>query len=621
MPMPVVATATCAVVGAGAPLTLLIRKGAKARARGCAVEILLVVDEHQIWVRSLGSDETWWVTADELSSYLPDPVEEVRASPVEAQEDDAEDLERAMEWVRKFETYVDAEGYLSPDNKRAICNEMGVDRRTVERHLALYAIDPSPTFQRRGKSGPDTGSSNLSRAAEAIVQKTIDDCYETSERQSIKAVANEARRRCNAAGLKKLPHYSTVYRRIEERDRLAAARRRHGRVRGNAKLGPAGPLTKIAKALEFVQMDHAIVDLMIVDPETREEIGRPWITLAIDVATRVVLGFYLTLDDPSQTSVALALENACCPKDAWLKELGIEGKWVPMGIMQVIGWDNAKCFRASGLVAACMASNIMPRFRKVKNPVHGAHIERLIGTIMGMVHLLKGTTFSNTKEREDYNPQAKAFISLNELTAWLVHQINGVYHNTPHKGLGNRTPLQAWNEALSVSGKYALPPIPGDRRAFRLSLLPSEKRRVTREGINRFALKYWDGALVPFIGNRKKYRVAHDPRDISRVYLWDGTSWFDIPWRDQTRVPIALWEWERAKRIVAAALKRAGTEAEVFAALTHCRAIEDQAERTTRSARRDRARRPKDERPRTKQPALDYSKPSSLEVDARLDVS
>jgi putative transposase len=60
-------------------------------------------------------------------------------------------------------------------------------------------------------------------------------------------------------------------------------------------------------ALEVVQIDHTPVDVIVVDEAHRLPIGGPWLTLAIDVATRVVVGFYVSLEAPSSTSVALCL--------------------------------------------------------------------------------------------------------------------------------------------------------------------------------------------------------------------------------------------------------------------------------------------------------------------------
>jgi putative transposase len=56
--------------------------------------------------------------------------------------------------------------------------------------------------------------------------------------------------------------------------------------------------------LDLMQIDHTLVDVIIVDEEDRLPIGRPWLTLAIDIASRAVAGFTVSLDPPSTVSVA-----------------------------------------------------------------------------------------------------------------------------------------------------------------------------------------------------------------------------------------------------------------------------------------------------------------------------
>lgn len=48
---------------------------------------------------------------------------------------------------------------------------------------------------------------------------------------------------------------------------------------------------RVDRALDVVQIDHTRVDAIVVDETHRLPIGRPWLTLAVDVATRVVVGF------------------------------------------------------------------------------------------------------------------------------------------------------------------------------------------------------------------------------------------------------------------------------------------------------------------------------------------
>lgn len=584
------------------PTVMRVKKGQKVVCQGRAAMVLAIVSATQIWVGYLGTKEQEWVSLEALTPFVEQPPSNSFKAEV-LLEDDFE-LERAAKWVQTFDRFNGC-SVLSPQVKATIARQLGVCRRTVERHFSLYQLDASPHGQLPIKPGPEKGSGYLGEAVAAIIAQAITERYITEERGSIQATVDLARSRCKAAGFDP-PGYSTVLARIQRLDRWKVARERHGRVRGDAIAGPAGEGVKGGlKPLDFVQMDHAIVDVIVVDPRTREEIGRPWITLAIDVATRCILGFYLTFDAPSQTSVALALEHCCCPKDAWLKELGIKMEWLPFGLMKTIGWDNAKCFRNTNLISACKSAGIEPYFRRVKTPVHGAHIERVIGTYMGRIHLLKGTTFSNTKERGDYKSGDKAVMTLQELTEWTVHEINGRYHNTRHSSL-KRAPLEAWKEAWTEAGELRLPPIPADRRKFKLSLLPCIERIVTREGLNRFGLKYWDEGLIPLIGDKKSYTVAHDPRNISRIYLALEGDWIEVPWRDRTHPPIALWEWDRAKHEMRTKHNGPVSEAVVFKHVEAQRELEMKAEKTTRRQRRDRQRRPPDDRPKAAPATVDY---------------
>ena len=50
----------------------------------------------------------------------------------------------------------------------------------------------------------------------------------------------------------------------------------------------------------------------------------------------------------------------------------------------------------------------------------GAHIERLLGTLLRGLHELPGATFSNPGERGNYDSQARAVMTLGELERWLT---------------------------------------------------------------------------------------------------------------------------------------------------------------------------------------------------------
>jgi putative transposase len=84
---------------------------------------------------------------------------------------------------------------------------------------------------------------------------------------------------------------------------------------------------QIERPLELIQIDHTQMDIVVVDEETRKFVARPWLTLGIDVFSRMVTGFALSFDPPQRTSVGLCLLHSGFDKTAWLREFEIDLPW------------------------------------------------------------------------------------------------------------------------------------------------------------------------------------------------------------------------------------------------------------------------------------------------------
>lgn len=70
---------------------------------------------------------------------------------------------------------------------------------------------------------------------------------------------------------------------------------------------------------------------------------------------------------------------------------------------------------------------------------------------MGKVHLLPGTTFSDSKTKGDYDPAKHATMTLPEFERWLALEI-ACYHNTRHRTL-ETAPRAAWQADLQQYGE------------------------------------------------------------------------------------------------------------------------------------------------------------------------
>ena len=233
----------------------------------------------------------------------------------------------------------------------------------------------------------------------------------------------EIRRRCVESS-ETPPSRNTVAR------RWAAHREAEG-LAHPIKLAPGNFVVK--NPMDVVQVDHTQADVLVVDTLSRRPIGRPWLSLAIDVATRCVVGFYVGMDRPGAATVALLLTRVALPKSAWLDKLGMQVEWPMRGVPKVLHLDNAAEFKSRALRTGCSEYGIELMYRPVGRLHFGGHIERLNRTLMERVHGLPGSTGSSPKGRKARAPEKGAALRLHEFEQWSALEIGQRYHNSAHR--------------------------------------------------------------------------------------------------------------------------------------------------------------------------------------------
>ncbi|MCC8397691.1 hypothetical protein LJ656_34735 [Paraburkholderia sp. MMS20-SJTR3] len=72
--------------------------------------------------------------------------------------------------------------------------------------------------------------------------------------------------------------------------------------------------------LGVVKVGHTQADLALVNEFDRKVIGCPWLSVALDVATRCVLSFYFGMGSPGEATAGLLLTRAVLPKAPWCKD-------------------------------------------------------------------------------------------------------------------------------------------------------------------------------------------------------------------------------------------------------------------------------------------------------------
>ena len=447
-----------------------------------------------------------------------------------------------------------------------------------------------PRYSNRGGKG----KTRIHEESELIMNKVIEELYLHKQKLTPKQVYFEIKRRCSNAKVD-VPHENTVRNRIKQLSekltyKLRESRRNGERLYRNTDgMFPAGKYP-----LDVVQIDHTPIDIIVVDEQYRQPLPRPFLTLAIDVYSRMIVGFYISLEEPSYFSVSQCLTQAILPKEKVLRDYHIDGEWNIWGLPRALHLDNGQDFRSIELQRSCEQYNISIEWRPVARPQFGGHIERLIGTAMRSVHTLPGTTFSNIKQRGEYKSEKEAVMTLHELEQWFCEYVVNVYHKTLHSSIGmspeKKFELGIFGDEYEM-GK-GLPERIEDEDYFRLSLLPSAERSIQQFGVTVEKIHYYHDVLRRWIkakdSDRKmrKFIFKIDPRDISTIWFYDPDikDYFPIPYRNISYPPISRWELRAIKQYLASKNIDNPDESALFKAYDNMRKIQEDA--TTKTVRK-----------------------------------
>ena len=484
-----------------------------------------------------------------------------------------------------------ASGRVSHGAADAAGEQLGLSRRQVYALLKSWRQGSGlVTDLAVARSDGGRGEGRLPAAVESVIREVLRKRYMTRQRPSLAVVYGDVVRACKAQDLR-VPARNTVASRIALLHPAAVAQAREG-SEGARSLRDAGGEAPVVEALlEQVQVDHTMIDVIVVDERDRLPIGRPYLTVAIDVCSRCLVGMVVTLEAPSAVSVGLCLAHVCCDKQPWLDALGLDVEWPMSGKPLQLYLDNAAEFKSEALRRGCEQHGIELSYRPPGQPHYGGIVERVIGTAMGKVHELPGTTFSNAAQRGSYDAEGKAALTLGELERWLALAVAG-YHGSVHGGLG-QTPAGRWAQGVA---EFGVPAVVTSPTAFVVDFLPVIRRTLTRTGFVIDYVHYFANALKPWIARRDrlgKFVIRRDPRDISRIWVLepDGEQYVEVPYRTLSRPPVTLWEHRQA----VARLREQGRgqvdEQALFAMIEQMRGIAVTAQKATRKSRRDRERR------------------------------
>ncbi|MEU8915551.1 Mu transposase C-terminal domain-containing protein [Streptomyces nigrescens] len=360
--------------------------------------------------------------------------------------------------------------------------------------------------------------------------------------------------------------------------------------------GSAAPV--VLRPGEQVQIDTTRLDIMAVLEDGT--LGRPELSIAVDVATRSILAAVLRPHGTKAVDAALLLAQMAVPHPArptWPAALQLSRAQVPYARMlslderlegaaarpvivpETLVVDRGKIYVSESFVAACETLGVSVQPAPPRRPQAKGVVERTFGSINDLFgqHVAGHTGSSVLHRGRDAMAEAQWTIPQLQdfLDEWIV-----CWQNRPHEGLRHPvlaktalTPNEMWAALITVCG-YVPVPLTG---ADWLELLPVRWQPLTERGIRINYRTYDHEVLDPHRSQRSdavvkdgKWEVHYNPHDARQVWvrLSDGQL-HEIPWvhRDHVHQPFNDQMWRHVQSEVAQRGEREQHEADLADAL------------------------------------------------------
>ncbi|MCX7207916.1 MAG: DDE-type integrase/transposase/recombinase [Proteobacteria bacterium] len=461
---------------------------------------------------------------------------------------------------------------------------------SIRRWNKLYDVFQSvvqlvPQYFKKGRGQTIVGE------LEDLLELSMGEAYLQLERPTVAHLYENFRWRVNNFNQQRLPSQllnipseMTVRRYLERLDPYQLDCKRLGKYAADKEHRSAVGELRVDTILDRWEIDHTHVDLLLVDPDTGEVIGRPYITVILDRFSRVVMAFWIHLSPPNTESVLMTIERAIRPKKTWLSRFpNAVNDWRAHGLPLSIVPDNAAEFHAHGLIDAFNELGIQVIFPRSRGPQMKGAIERFLGTLSrDLFHRLPGTTFSNTQERGDYPSEELACLTLSKLEGMVTSWIVDCYHQKPHRGLKGRTPAAAW---LAGEAKRT-PRLPVDLDSLESILSLRATPRLHHYGVEVDCQQYHSPELAEL-----RLRIGQDATvdvrfrdDMGHIWIHDPIRnvFFSVPNKNKRMFGISRDLFKKAKSQVKVSKGDSTNEEQVFLAYRRIFDDVDQARKSNK---------------------------------------
>lgn len=412
-------------------------------------------------------------------------------------------------------------------------------QRWLRRNLLVNRSDSSfvPRFHARGGKGLSRLSEELQQFMDDVVLNeymTTDKISASACYEKLCANISEANELLPAANQHKPPSLNTFRRWIEKKPAYDLYAARHGKAAADLKFRSSGRNPEQWGFMECVEVDHTVLDLMVVDEKEGLVLGRPRITLFIEWSTRACLGFTVGFEGTSTQTVLECLRTAVSLKD-YVQTMydKVQNEWPCWGLPRYLKLDNGPEFHSETFRQTMAELGIHLIYCPRKKPWFKGRVERAIKSLnVDLMATLPGATLTQLYNRVTGNdPSEYAVIDIHTLRHILHIWVIDIYHQDYHRGI-KKAPAKAWKQNFDLT-RVALP---ADMNLLEVLCTELEVRTVFHYGIEICGERTFNSPGLQEIRRRRqledyiKVKVRYRPARLDRIWVYDDAQevWMEV---------------------------------------------------------------------------------------------
>ena len=350
-----------------------------------------------------------------------------------------------------------------------------------------------------------------------------------------------------------IPSASDIKRRASQLKKFQCKVGRYGKSAAVRDMSIYQEGLKIFHPLQWVEMDEWKIDVYSLLDEAgcldglseqqkaTYKVGRRWLCLAIDVATRCVVGMRLA-QRPTPADAISTLSLITMDKTPLAQAAGCESGWGFFGGCGTVSTDMGPAFIADEYRVAVADLRFTQSAPAAGVPKLRGHVERIFGTFASQLMVeLTGRSFSNSKERGDYPGEDLAAVTDDDLVRLFTRFVVDIYHNVPHAGLDDETPANAWKRLAKEQGVTATPDATTLCSVFGIAL----QRKIDRHGVLAHGIHYLSPEIEQAYsdGARSKVEIRVDPHDLTFITVYLDGEWYPAHAVSDSVWGLSLVEW------------------------------------------------------------------------------